>query len=145
MAREPALSRAAGGLVWRSQGDQSLLALVHRPRQNDWSLPKGKLDAGETPLITALREVKEETGCSAKVICFAGVISYALREDRVKVVSYWHMAAQGNCLFTPGREVDMVRWFTVTDALRHLTRPAERALVGAQDGPPANLLSNPID
>jgi len=71
-----AIVRLAGGILWR---EGSRLAVIHRPRQADWSLPKGRLDEGETWEEAALREVTEETGCEARITSFAGAASYVQR------------------------------------------------------------------
>jgi 8-oxo-dGTP diphosphatase len=101
---------AAGGVIWRVDvhGSTEVL-LVHRPRYDDWSLPKGKRDRGETALECALREVWEETGLRCvpgPELCTA---RYVDRKGREKRVRYWSMrAASGS--FTPNDEVDEVRW-----------------------------------
>jgi 8-oxo-dGTP diphosphatase len=107
---------AAGGVVWRRSSSGSLKVLVvHRPRYDDWSLPKGKLESGEKALDAALREVEEETGfrCEAQVELHE--VRYRDRKDRSKRVRYWAMVpVDGE--FAPNDEVDEVRWVTVPDA-----------------------------
>ena len=76
--------RAAGGVVVRLDG---LIAVVHRPRQNDWTLPKGKLEAGEDDLAAAVREVEEETGWSAVITADLGTVEYTLPDGRRKTRS----------------------------------------------------------
>ena len=74
LAEPPRTVRAAGGVLWRTgAGGELETALVHRPKYDDWSLPKGKLDAGEHPLVAAVREVGEETGLEATVGALLGV------------------------------------------------------------------------
>src|SRR5438067_5755498 len=81
---------AAGGLLWRGTGASVEIALVHRHRYDDWTLPKGKPNPGESPLETALREVREETGYSARVLGFLGAIAYETPKGP-KRVRFWNM------------------------------------------------------
>ena len=126
--------RAAGGVVWRRAGGGPEIAVVHRPRYDDWSLPKGKLDAGESFEQAALREVEEETGLRCTLGAFLGETSYRDRKGREKVVRYWAMeAADGD--FDPDDEVDEVRWATPAAAAEILTYGFDRELVQrAADG-----------
>jgi 8-oxo-dGTP diphosphatase len=97
--------RAAGGLVVR---DGEIL-LVHRPRYDDWTFPKGKAEDGETDEDCALREVLEETGLQCRLGAEAGVTEYVDSKDRPKRVRWWLMEpVQGD--FVPNDEVDEVRW-----------------------------------
>ena len=81
---------AAGGIVSRKGAQGPEIAVIHRSRYNDWSLPKGKPNAGESLEATALREVKEETGCDVKIAGFAGTIEYDVK-GVPKVVFFWNM------------------------------------------------------
>jgi 8-oxo-dGTP pyrophosphatase MutT (NUDIX family) len=127
--------RAAGGIVWRpGPGGATQVALVHRPLQDDWTLPKGKMDAGETPEQCALREVEEETGLRCRIDRPAGCTAYVDRRGRDKIVCYWIMRPLGG-RFQPGAEVDEMCWLTVEQALRLLTYPIDRALLSAQELP----------
>ena len=101
---------AAGGVVWR-YGDSSQLEilLVHRPRRRDWSLPKGKLLAGEEALRAALREVREETGLYCEVGPELPGTLYSDRKGRDKHVRYWSMRPISG-RFKRNGEVDEVRW-----------------------------------
>ncbi len=130
---------AAGGVVHRvrSDGKQEFL-LVHRPRYDDWSLPKGKLDAGETFKQAAKREVLEETGFKCDVGTKLGTVSYVTPADNRKVVRYWLMEPKDGT-FTPNSEVDEVRWLPAFDAATLLTHPLDRAVLGRA----ANQLANP--
>lgn len=121
---------AGGGLVW----DRSHLLVVHRPRYDDWTLPKGKLDradAGDV-LACAVREVKEETGTEVSVGAKAGQTRYRSTgpggEAAVKVVDYWHMDRTGG-QFTPNREVDTLRWVDIAAARALLTYARDRLLL----------------
>jgi len=128
--------RAAGGIVHRgARGDQPLVLLVHRPRYNDWSLPKGKAEPGERDEDTALREVEEETGLRCLLGDRAGETRYRDSKGRDKIVHYWLMepgsmgdTVDGNS-FVPNDEVDELRWCSVADALKLLTYAHDRTLL----------------
>jgi len=117
--------------VWRKgPKDEVHVLVVHRPRYDDWSLPKGKLEPGESHLDGALREVHEETGLT----CIAGrqlaETRYRDRKGRRKRVRYWSMVpVRGS--FSPNREVDHVRWLSVPDAVNLLTYEHDRRMVKA--------------
>ena len=119
---------AAGGLVWDVRGPVPRIAVIHRPKHDDWSLPKGKQDPGETLLETARREVTEELGCRFQVDSFAGVTVYT-KGARPKVVLFWNMTRLDDLPFAPNKEVDEVRWLPTPEALALLTHAAERDLV----------------
>ena len=87
--------QAAGGLVVRRQDGTLEIVVVHRPAHQDWSFPKGKLEAGETFELAALREVREETGMACRLLRFIGHTEYFDRKGRPKAVAYWVMAAEG--------------------------------------------------
>ncbi|MEV0719868.1 NUDIX hydrolase [Asanoa sp. NPDC050611] len=118
-----AVIRAAGGVVWRPKGDGAEICLVHRPRYDDWSLPKGKLEAGEHPLAAAVREVAEETGVRAVPQVRLSSVSYTVREGFPKTVDYWSMryAADDPTVEVDADEVNGMRWLPVEDALGLLT------------------------
>lgn len=121
---------SAGGLLWREQGGVKMLAVVHRPRYDDWSLPKGALKKGETWQQAALREVFEETACQARLEAFAGCACYQLQAyNTPKLVLFWHMALESEGILTPNEEIDTVAWMTVEQALERLTYPDERAIL----------------
>ena len=132
---------AAGGIVWRDAPRGRELALIHRPRYHDWTLPKGKLQPGERWQKGARREVREETGFDVELREFAGACGYMTR-NAPKVVLFWHMEVTGECRFAPEdpAEVDGVEWLTVPEALRKLTHVPERRLLAealAPQGPPS--------
>jgi 8-oxo-dGTP diphosphatase len=124
---QPEIS-AAGGVIVRSGENGHEVAVIHRPKYMDWSLPKGKLEAGEGWLEAALREVQEETGYR----CEAGVelasVSYLDRKGRRKLVRYWLMEPVSG-EFEPHGEVDGLRWVGREDAEELLTYPHDRELV----------------
>ncbi len=128
--------RAAGGVVWRRPdgGDIEVL-LVHRPKYDDWSLPKGKADQAESDEACALREVREETGLCCELGPYLGEFSYTDKQDRPKVARFWAMRPVGGD-FEPNNEVDEVRWLSVPDACAGLTR--------RQDGEMVDLLARHI-
>ena len=108
--------RAAGGLVVR----EGRVLLVHRPKYDDWSFPKGKCDEGESDEACALREVAEETGLRCELLEEIGETSYIDGKGRPKVVRYWRMrAVDGE--FAPQDEVDEIRWETPESAARVLS------------------------
>jgi 8-oxo-dGTP diphosphatase len=121
--------RAAGGvIVRRGKGGEPELAVIHRPRYRDWSLPKGKLDPGETDEEAALREVDEETGLRCRLGEELPAVSYTDRHGRPKVVRYWLMVCEGGD-FRPNDEVDELRWVRGEEAERLLTHDRDRELV----------------
>jgi 8-oxo-dGTP diphosphatase len=127
--------RAAGGIVCRPGPDgPTEVAVIHRPVQDDWTLPKGKLNGGETPDQAALREVWEETGLRCKIVRPAGCTAYVDRRGRDKIVCYWLMQPMEG-RFRPTDEVDVLRWLTVPEALDRLSYPVDRALLSAQELP----------
>lgn len=112
---------AAGGVVVRD----GKVAVVHRPRYDDWSLPKGKLDPGEDFLAAAIREVREEIGAEVRVGRELPAVEYADHEGRRKLVRYWLMEAE-RVDFTPNEEVDELRWLDPARARDLLTYPRDR-------------------
>ncbi len=129
---------AAGAVVWQlSASGQVEVALVHRPRYDDWSLPKGKPKAGEVLPVTAVREVAEETGHTVTLGPRLGSTRY-LVPDGEKVVHYWvaHPAGGG---FRPSDEVDELQWLPVAKAIELLSHPHDRVLLGKLDGWPARM------
>jgi 8-oxo-dGTP diphosphatase len=128
--------RAAGGVVWRQAADHASnaaieIAIVHRPRYDDWSLPKGKLAAGETLLEGGLREVFEETGYRVRPGRALGDVRYLKNSGgapREKVVHYWTMEAVGGA-FTPSREVDELLWLSPEGAHALLTRSTDKEIL----------------
>jgi 8-oxo-dGTP diphosphatase len=122
------LIQAAGGLVWRQGADGKELAIIHRRRYQDWSLPKGKLKTGESWRQAALREVREETGCEVLLGDFAGQIDYIVGGTPKRVL-FWHMQTVAECQFHPNEEVDAIEWLSPSRALERLNYAGERALL----------------
>jgi 8-oxo-dGTP diphosphatase len=123
--------QAAGCVLWRrSPVDGGLeVCLVHRPKYDDWSWPKGKLKRGEDPLAGALREVAEETGYAAEPGAVLPTLRY-LANGRPKQVRYWAAEAVSGH-FTPNTEVDRILWLPLTAARSRLTQPRDRDLLDA--------------
>jgi 8-oxo-dGTP diphosphatase len=130
MAREPIL--AAGGIVLR-QEETPLIAVVRLRKRNEWVLPKGKLDDGETPRAAAEREVLEETGHDVSVQEFLGTLVYE-SGGRSKVVHYWRMEASDEQAHDLMDDVKAVDWLPLEDAVERLSRGYERAFL-ANVGP----------
>ena len=128
--------RAAGGIIHRPGRDDRLeVAIIHRPKYDDWSLPKGKLDGDETEEQAALREVEEETGLRCEIERVIGRVSYRDRHGRPKTVTYFAMHTVGG-EFTPNDEADDLRWLSVADAIEALSYAHDKRLVaGIGDTP----------
>jgi 8-oxo-dGTP diphosphatase len=131
MDPETAEVKASGGVVWRRAPDGALeLVLVHRPRYDDWSLPKGKLDPGERWEDAALREVEEEVGLRGRLGAELPSVRYRDNKGRDKTVRYWLMEPEDEAApFTPNDEVDEMRWVDVADAPALLSYPHDAELV----------------
>jgi 8-oxo-dGTP diphosphatase len=143
VSREPSVEiRAAGGII-RRRVRRGLrlrieIAVVHRPRYDDWSFPKGKREATDTTdEDTARREVEEETGLRCRLSADLGEVRYRDARGRDKVVRYWSMEPLDPTVrdgsqterFTPNREVDELRWCTPAEATALLTYDHDRALL----------------
>jgi 8-oxo-(d)GTP phosphatase len=132
----PPVIRAAGGVLWRAIDRASAVAnvevaLIHRPRYDDWSFPKGKLSSGEGDVDGAVREVLEETGFRVRVGRPLGEVRYMKASggtSRPKVVRYWAMEADGGS-FSPNREVDELRWVSLGEAETMLTHDHDHELL----------------
>jgi 8-oxo-dGTP diphosphatase len=123
--------QAAGGVAWRGERHAPQIAIVHRPRYDDWSLPKGKVARGETPLDAAVRELGEELGARTSVSRRLGRVSYDVEVDgasRRKRVTYWTLHERGGA-FQPNDEVDDVCWLAPPDARAKLSYDGDRAIV----------------
>jgi 8-oxo-dGTP diphosphatase len=125
MARAPVM--AAGGIVLRRE-QTPLVAVVRLRKRDEWVLPKGKLDDGETPRAAAEREVIEETGHAVSVHEFLGTLVYE-SNGRSKVVHYWRMEAGGGPVRELMRDVKAVDWLPLDRAVKRLSRGHERTFL----------------
>ncbi|MDX6297695.1 MAG: 8-oxo-(d)GTP phosphatase [Nocardioidaceae bacterium] len=124
--------KAAGCLVWRHGSDEPEVVVVHRPRWDDWSFPKGKLDAGETTIEAAAREVAEETGLRVRLGPRLHDDHYTISSGQQKVVSYWVAKPPPDAnlaRFEPNSEIDDVRWMPVSQAREQLSYPRDVELL----------------
>ena len=120
---------AAGGVLHRTNDDgEREFLLVHRPRYDDWSLPKGKLNRREGFLEAALREVREETGIQGNRPIEVGSVGYETDAGNRKVVRWWHMEMVGG-KFRPNREVDEIAWLTPRNADKRLQYTNDRMVL----------------
>src|SRR6516164_4386712 len=140
----PGEIRAAGAVLWRARAGGIETALVHRPRYDDWSFPKGKSMPGEHMLLTAVREVEEETGVRAALGRRLPTQSYPVN-GRPKRVEYWAARPVSAEPFTPGTEVDELGSLPLPGARERLSYPRDVALLdsftsGSADSAPVILL-----
>ena len=120
--------QAAGGIVWEGDPWHSRLLLIYRHRRCDWSLPKGKLDKGETFEQAAVREIHEETGFEVELLDLAGEVHYQVK-GRPKVVKYWHTKIVNNTGFEENSEVEKIEWFELEDAIQRMDYKTEIGLL----------------
>jgi 8-oxo-dGTP pyrophosphatase MutT (NUDIX family) len=133
MGSEPPVE-AAGGIVWRRRKGVVEVLLVHRPKYDDWSFPKGKREAGEALSECALREVEEETGLRCSLGAELLGTSYLDRHGRAKTVRYWAMQVESGD-FTPNREVDATSWLASERAARRLSYAHDVEVLSSLSGP----------
>lgn len=123
---------AAGAVLWRNSPhspDEISVALVHRPKYDDWSFPKGKIDPGETSVDAAVREVAEETGFEARLGRYLSTVTYPIPGHRkMKKVDYWAAYALDG-KFEPNSEVDELRWVTPEQAESQLSYPMDHKIL----------------
>ncbi|QMW66856.1 NUDIX hydrolase [Mumia sp. ZJ1417] len=128
---------SAGALVWRpapggSPTDLQVL-LVHRPRHDDWTVPKGTVERGEVRPVTAVREVEEETGVTARLGVPLLELEYEYAPGRMKNVAYWAATAvRGDAdAYEPNKEIDGVAWVPLTKAAKRLSYDSDRSVLDA--------------
>lgn len=119
---------AAGGVVVDLSKNKPRYLLIHRPRYDDWSLPKGKLAAGEKHRDAALREVKEETGMVCEIVSRLSPVNYITPNGKPKRVKYWLMSANSGT-FVRNDEVDAVTWVKRSQAMSLLTHVHDQAVL----------------
>ena len=130
---ERPLVRAAGGVVWRWRQGCLEVVLVHRPRYDDWTLPKGKVDAGETYEQAAVREVREEASIVAEIGAELPSTTYLDRSGKDKHVRYWAMTAlEGEP--AGDNEVDVAEWVPIVEARSRLTYERDVDVLDALEG-----------
>ena len=127
----PSPTLAAGGIVIRLTSRGHEMMIVHRPRYNDWSIPKGKVDLGEGHEDTALREVAEETALRCELGRYLGEVTYLDEVQSPKLTRYWLMTVVEEQIFSPTAEIDARQWITLTEAASKLSRVVDRDLVAA--------------
>lgn len=130
--------KAAGAVLWRDAGGDVEVAVVHRQRYDDWSLPKGKLDDGETIPACAVREIREETGYSCVLGRHLRQVAYRVRGVPKTVDYYAAEAVSGS--FEENDEVDALKWLPVADASSLLTYEPDREVLEEFARLPADLL-----
>lgn len=125
------LVRAAGGMVWRTASSGEVeMVVVHRPKYDDWTFPKGKNEPGEDDEACAMREVEEETGFRCTLGPELTSTSYVDRKGRPKEVRYWVMTIEDG-EFAPTDEVDELRWVTENQARWLLSYDRDRDVLDA--------------
>ncbi|MHB8508589.1 MAG: NUDIX hydrolase [Candidatus Dormibacteria bacterium] len=120
--------RAAGGVVFRGSGSAVEVAIIHRPRYDDWSLPKGKCKNSERLEATALREVEEETGLHCRIEKCLGHVVYVDHGGRNKMLWHWLMVPYGG-EFKASAEVDQLRWCPIAEATGVLSYDYDREIL----------------
>lgn len=128
MANQTKIDIAAGGLLESNDGDTLQIAIIHRGRYDDWTLPKGHIEGGETIEEAAIREVEEETGCRGEIIEIVNPVAYLVNRQP-KIVVFYRMALLERGELKPNEEVSAVKWMSPTSAQRQLTYDIERSLI----------------
>jgi 8-oxo-dGTP pyrophosphatase MutT (NUDIX family) len=133
--RDGEIVAAGGVIINRETANEPLVLLVHRPKYNDWSFPKGKLDPGETIEETAIREVREETGLECRISRELEAVRYTYEnrngERRPKVVYYFLMERASGSLAVNNFEIDRAEWFRPGEAMRVLGYEHDKQLLAS--------------
>jgi 8-oxo-dGTP diphosphatase len=134
---------AAGGVVWRPGADGVEVLLVHRPKYDDWTLPKGKNDPDESDEDAARREVLEETALRCELGDELRTVFYVDARGRPKRVRYWAMrpvgSEPGDPGFSPNDEIDELRWMTVPEARAELSYDRDRIVLDGFESPDSSM------
>lgn len=119
---------AAGGVIWSGTTTEPKILLIHRPKYDDWSLPKGKQESGENLFTTAVREIQEETGYKVKLTAYLGTVTYPLKNRKKKLIHYWSTEIVSG-EFKINSEVDQIAWLPLTQANKKITNKTDKKIL----------------
>ena len=120
---------AAGALVWRKSKEKKIeIAVIHRPKYNDWTIPKGKVELNESSIACAYREVIEETSLETEFGMYLGEVKYQSL-DGPKQVSFWSAQVVKENTFTPNSEVDEIKWVEAAKAAKFLSLESDTEIL----------------
>ena len=120
---------AAGALVWRKSKEKKIeIAVIHRPKYNDWTIPKGKVELSESSIACAYREVIEETSIETEFGMYLGEVKYQSL-DGPKQVSFWSAQVVKENTFTPNSEVDAIKWVEAAKAAKFLSLESDKEIL----------------